>query len=130
MDQVECYSLRLEKWITLQEKLNEGRHSASSCAINDRIYVFGGKNDTDQFCPTFEWYDAETQIQSLLATNGLSSDQKSLKWNLLRLNDPNLARTGHYMTSLAGSNQLIVFGGKDKTNWFIFDVTTEQVVQL
>ena len=65
MDEVECYLIRDKMWIILKAKLNEYRHSASSCTINGRIYVFGGKDEKDNFRHSLEWYDAGKQLKSL-----------------------------------------------------------------
>jgi len=73
-----------------------GRHHVGTAALDGKLYVLGGRNETDLTLDTFERYDPETQEWEELPPMPLAQSSAAV---------------------VAAGGKIVAFGGEDETDW-------------
>jgi hypothetical protein len=92
---LEVYDFNTGRW-EVGPEMPSGRHHVASAVLDGKLYVLGGRNETDLTLDTFERYDPATEEWEELPPMPLAQSSAAM---------------------VAAGGKLVAFGGEDETDW-------------
>ena len=105
------YDIETQKF-TVEPSLNQPRYLASSCALNNKIYVIAGSY-------------GKIKLSSIEL---LSTSRKKSKWRILIL--PALTPCNSPLFSVLNESQLLIAGGEGNSDILVLEVSTFNVTKV
>jgi N-acetylneuraminic acid mutarotase len=92
---LEVYDFKTGRWLARTE-MPTPRHHVGTAALDGKLYVVGGRDDTDLTLDTFERYDPRTDEWEELPPMPLAQSSAAV---------------------VAAGGKIVAFGGEDETDW-------------
>lgn len=122
------YCLASDEWKEISE-LNQARVSASACSLSGSAYVFGGRDDSDDFLNTIE------KLGSFASLSAATTESGPLhSWKVIQLPTDLLTPRNSAAFGPLNSHEIAILGGvRDNIflkDVFVFDTETETVKKV